>query len=82
MIMKASRVKRIFKSDEGWASIPNLMIGDVFLQRGFWKEVVQSVHFVYYKSTIIGLEHLLAIPIWYNTQIIEGKIQSQLDKGV
>ena len=23
MIMKAFRVKRIFKSDEGWASIPN-----------------------------------------------------------
>ena len=61
--------------------------GDVFLQKNkkmiavHFGEVVQPVHFVYDNSTIKILEHLLAMPIWYNTQIIEGKIQSWVDKG-
>ena len=61
MVLKASWVKRIYKSDEGWAAIPKLyglnMIyrnGDVFFQKRqrlvcnrFWGDVVQSVYFVY-----------------------------------
>ena len=59
MIMKASWVKRIFKSDEGWTAIQNLyglnMIytyGDVFLEKKSfcstsWREVLETVHFIY-----------------------------------
>ena len=63
--------------------------GDVFLQKRqklvsnrFWRDVVQSVYFVYNNATIKSLKHLLAMPIWYNTKIIEEKIQSWVDKGI
>ena len=96
MIMKASWIRRINKSDEGWAAIPNFcgfnMIhnyGDVFLQKSqklvcniFWRDVVQSVYAVYTNATIKSLEQLLTMPIWYNTKIIGEKIQSWVDKGI
>ena len=48
----------------------------------FWTKVLQYVHFIYKSSTIKSLEPLLAMPIWYSIQIIEGKIQSWVDKGL
>ena len=63
--------------------------GDVFLQKRqklvcnrFWRDVVQSVYFLYNNATIKSLEHLLAMPIWYNTKIIEENIQSWVDKDI
>ena len=63
--------------------------GDVFLQKRqklvcnrFWSDVLQSGNFVYNNPTIKSLEHLLAMPIRYNTKIIEENIQSWVDKGI
>ena len=49
---------------------------------GFWNDVVQSVYFVYTNATVRSLEHLLAMPLWYNTKIIPEKMQSWVDKGI
>ena len=62
--------------------------GDIFLQKKqaisnkFWNDVVQSVYSVYTNATVRSLEHLLAMPLWYNTKIIPEKIQSWVDKGI
>ena len=62
--------------------------GDVFLQKRqrlvcnrFWSDVVQSGNFVYNNAPIKSLQHLWAMPIRYNTKIIEENIQSWVDKG-
>ena len=83
--MKASWIKRVYKSDKVWAATPLFyglkMIydyGDIFLQKkqticnNFWKDV-QSVYFVYKNVTVRSLEQLLAMPLWYNTEIIKEK---------
>ena len=81
-IMKASWIKRIYKSENGWAATPffyglNMIYnyGDIFLQKTpqiignmFWNDVVQSVYSVYKNATVRSLEHLLAMPLWYNTK--------------
>ena len=95
MTMKASWIKRIYKTDEGWAATPIFYgltkiyeYGDVFLERKnniqneFWKNVVQSVYFIYTNARIGSLEHVLSTPLWYNSEIIEGKIQKWLDKDI
>ena len=41
----------------------------------FWNDVVQSVYSVYTNATVRSLEHLLAMPLWYNTKIISEKIK-------
>ena len=62
--------------------------GDIFLKKKqtignkFWNDVVQSVYSVYTNATVRSLEHLLAMPLWYNTKIISEKIQSWVDKGI
>ena len=49
---------------------------DIFLQKihaignKFWNDVVQSIYSVYTNATVRSLEHLLAMPLWYNTKII------------
>ena len=95
MTMKASWVKRIYKSDEGWAATPIFYglnkiydYGDVFLERKnnilneFLKNVVQSVYYVYRNAKIGSLEQVLSIPLWYNSQITDGKIQGWINKGI
>ena len=37
---------------------------------------------MYTNATVRSLEHLLAMPLWYNTKIISEKIQSWVDKGI
>ena len=74
MTMKASWIKRIYKTDEGWAATPIFYgltkiyeYGDVFLERKndiqneFWKNVVQSVYFIYTNARIGSLEQVLSI---------------------
>ena len=62
--------------------------GDIFLQKKqaignkFWKDVVQCVYSVCTNATVRSLEHLFAMPLWYNTKIISEKIQSWVDKGI
>ena len=95
MIMKASWVKRIYKSDNGWAATPIFYglnkiyeYGDIFLERKsnirnlFWKNAIQSVYYVYTNARIGSLEQVLSIPLWYNSQMISGKIQGWIDKGI
>ena len=48
----------------------------------FWNDVVQSVYSVYTNATVRSLEHLLAMPLWYDTKIISEKMQSWVDKGI
>ena len=95
MFMKASWIKRIYKADGGWSATPIAYgldkiydYGDIFLQKKlcipnvFWKNVFQSVQYIYMHSNIRGLEHLLSMPLWYNTKIINEKHQSWVDKGL
>ena len=63
--MEASWLKRIYKSNEAWATIPNFyglnmmyVYGDVYLERKhktvcntLWRDVIQSVQFMYKNST-------------------------------
>ena len=78
-IMKDSWMKRIYKSENGWAATPlyyglNMIYnyGDIFLLKKqtignkFWNDVVQSVYSVYTNATVRSLEHLLAMPLWYH----------------
>ena len=54
--------------------------GDFFLKKlktihnEFWKNVVQSVNYVYTNAKMRGLEHVLAMPLWYNSRIMDGNI--------
>ena len=94
--MKASWLKRIYRTNEGWATIPKLyglniiyMYGDIFLEKQqrevnnvFWGDVIKSVLFIYKHSPIKCREHLMATPIWYNTNIIEAKLTKWVYKGI
>ena len=93
--MKASWIKRMYKSDEGWASVPVFYglnriyeYGEVFLQKKleirnvFWKDVIMSVVEVYNNSSIKSIEHLLSMPIWYNTKVIQERIPKWTEKGI
>ena len=93
--MKASWIKRMYKSDEGWASVPVFYglngiyeYGEVYLQKKseirnvFWKDVITSVVEVYNNSSIKSIEHLLSMPIWYNTKVIQKRIPKWTEKGI
>ena len=95
MTMKASWIKRLYRSDDGWAATPLHYglgkvydYGDVFLQRKntirnvFWRDVISSVYSVYSNANIKNLEHLLTTPIWYNSKMISEKLQTWVDKGI
>ena len=85
--MKASWIKRLYKSNVGWAATPfhygiNEVYdyGDVFLQR---KNTIRNTfYFIYSNANIKSIEHLLSTPIWYNSKMISEKIQSWVDKGI
>ena len=48
----------------------------------FWRDVVNSVYSVYSNANIKNIEHLLSTPLWYNSNMINDKIQSWVDKGI
>ena len=94
-VMKASWIKRIYKADGGWSSTPIAYgldkiydYGDIFIQKKagipniFWRNVIQSVQYLYMYSNVRGLEHLLSMPLWYNSKMINEKHQSWVDKGL
>ena len=93
--MKASWIKRLYKSNDGWAATPfhygiNRVYeyGDVFLQmkntirNTFWRDVVNSIYSIFSNANVKCIEHLLSTPIWYNSKMISEKIQSWVDKGI
>ena len=93
--MKASWVKRIYKSDEGWASTPifygldNIYkYGDIFIQRkksiknNFWSDVIKSIYEVCQNASIRSIEHVLSMPLWYNTQIIPNRMVGWEKMGI
>ena len=95
LIMKASWLKRLYRSDEGWAATPcyyglkNLYeFGDIFMKKKqtipnqFWRDVVTSIYYVYVNSSISNLEQVFSIPIWYNTKVVTEKLQRWVDKGI
>ena len=95
MTMKASWLKRLYKSDVGWAATPLhyglgkiYEFGDVFLfkkntiRNEFWKDVVNSIYQLYINAKVKNQEHLLTTPIWYNSYMIAEKMQSWFDKGI
>ena len=94
-IMKSSWIKRLYRTNVGWAATPiyygsNLIYeyGDVYLTEKqvipnkFWEDVFQATLEVYKNSNIRGLEHLMSMPIWYNSKIMVEKRQSWVDKGL
>ena len=93
--MKASWLKRLYKSDEGWASTPlsyNLdklyAYGDIFIQKkmtiqnSFWRDVVYSVHCIFTNPNVKCLEHTLSKPLWLNSSIMVEKKNSWEAKGL
>ena len=93
--MKASWIKRIYKSDEGWASTPlfygldNIYkYGDMFMQKKtsiknkFWSDVIKSVCDVCKNASIRSIEHILSMPLWYNTQIIPNRLPKWVEMGI
>ena len=84
-IMKASWIKRIYKSDDGWASTPTFYglnkiyeYGNIFFQKKtmtikntFWKNVLQSIQMINENAAIRSIEHILSMPVWYNTKVME-----------
>ena len=94
--MKASWLKRLYKSNTGWASTPIsygldkiYIYGDVFMQKKtttlqnpFWRDVVYSVHCVYTKSTFKSLQQVLSVPLWLNSHIMVERIYSWETKGI
>ena len=93
--IKASWLKRLYKSNEGWASTPLsydlgklYVYGDIFIQRKmtiqntFWRDVVYSVHFILTNSTVKCLEHILSKPLWLNSNIMGEKMHSWEAKGL
>ena len=95
MTMKASWIKRIYKTNIGWVATPIFygldkiyMYGNIYLQKistiknDFWRDLIKSIHFVSVNAPISSVEHLLAMPLWYNTKMVMEKIPSWVDKGI
>ena len=96
--MKISWFKRLYKTGEGWASYPYAqgmdriyiyIYGDLYLKKllntvnnQFWKDTVISLLLLYNKYIFHGTEAVLATPLWYNSKIMPGKINSWLEKGI
>ena len=92
---KITAPKRIYKADGVWSTTPIAYgldkmydYGDIFIHKKtcipniFWKNVIQSFQYLYMHSNIRGLEHLLSMPLWYNSKIISEKHQGWVDKGL
>ena len=94
--MKISWFKRIYISDADWVSFPYMynmdkiyMYGDIYLKKlslsiknPFWKDTVKSLLKMFEKPIFISQESILATPIWYNSEIINEKIDSWDKKGI
>ena len=63
--------------------------GDLYLKKllntvnnQFWKDTVKSLLLLYNKYIFHGTEAVLATPLWYNSKIMPGKINSWSEKGI
>ena len=94
--MKLSWFKRLYKTNEGWAALPctygmDLIYkyGDLYLQKllintknQFWKDTMRSLLLLLNQQIFHGTEAVLATPIWYNSNILPGKINAWIEKGI
>ena len=94
--MKVSWFKRIYVSESAWVSFPYLynmdkiyLYGDVYLRKllvsirnPFWKDTVKSLLKLFERPIFKGFEPILAMPIWYNSEIINEKLESWTKRGI
>ena len=94
--MKISWFKRIYASESAWVSFPYIhnmdkiyLYGDVYLKKllisiknPFWNDTIKALLMMFERPTFKGFESILAMPIWYNTNIIKERLDSWVKKGI
>ena len=94
--MKVSWFKRLYKSNEGWASIPNFynmndiyLYGDLYQKKllqtvtnVFWRDTIKSLLLINKHRVFHGTESLLSTPIWYNSLVLSGINRHWVEKGL
>ena len=94
--MKVSWFKRLYKSNEGWASIPNFynmndiyLYGDLYQKKllqtvtnVFWRDTIKSLLLINKHGVFHGTESLLSTPIWYNSMVLSGINRHWVEKGL
>ena len=94
--MKVSWFKRLYKSKEGWASVPNFynmnniyIYGDLYQKKLlktvtniFWRDTIKALLLINKHQVFHGIEALLSTPIWYNSQVISGVNKHWVEKGL
>ena len=94
--MKISWFKRIYKSKEGWASIPHMynmgniyVFGDMYQKKLireipniFWNDTVKALMRLTDQNVYHSKESLLTMPLWYNSKIIPWKNKFWINKGI
>ena len=94
--LKASWFKLIYKSCEGWAAFPNMyglnnayVYGNVYLKKlhtrvgnTLWADTPLALYTVYKCAQYYGKDSTLSIPLWYNQNVMEGKISNWSNKGL
>ena len=94
--MKISWFKRLYETNEGWASCPQwygmdkiYVYGDKYLRKllktvknQFWNDSNKSLLILMEQQTYQGIEALLSTPLWYNSKMIPDKITTWVTKGI
>ena len=94
--MKISWFKRIYATNEGWASFPNMygmdkiyVYGDLYMRKllrtvknQFWKDSIRSLLIIVEQQPYQGMEALLTTPLWYNSKMVPDMISSWMTKGI
>ena len=94
--MKISWFKRIYASDGGWASFPHIhnmdkiyFYGDIYLKKlltsvknPFWNDTIKALLILFEKPSFKGFDSIVAMPIWYNSDIIKEKLDPWVKKGI
>ena len=94
--MKISWFKRLYETNEGWASCPQwygmdkiYVYGDKYLRKllktvknQFWNDSIKSLLILLEQQTYQGIEALLSTPLWYNSKMIPDKISTWVTKGI
>ena len=94
--MKVSWFKRIYVSESAWVSFPYLykmdkiyLYGDIYLKKllisirnPFWNDTIKALLKILDKPTFKGFESVLATPIWYNSGVINERLDSWVKMGI
>ena len=63
--------------------------GNVYLKKThtrignkFWADTMLALYTVYNCATYYGKKSILSIPLWYNQNVMEGKISNWSNKGL